>query len=58
MWIVSFLIKILFPTIFVNKEKLKKSNLEAKIIAPKSGNFCRFWPVLGPAIQQKFAESK
>ena len=34
-----------FPTIFVHTEKLKILNLSAKILVPKSGNCCHFWPV-------------
>ena len=30
-------------TIFVNVEKLRISNLGAKILPPKSGNRCHFW---------------
>ena len=41
-------LKFSFPTIFVNTEKLKKSHLGTKILVPKSGNRCHFWPVVGP----------
>ena len=33
-------LKFSSPTIFVNTEKLKKVEIEAKILAPKSGNRC------------------
>ena len=48
--IMPFLIKIFVFNFFYNTDKQKRG---AKLFAPKSGNHCHFWAVLGVISRKK-----